>query len=245
MIDRILLRNILNAHSKTGLEWIYAECGKLSLKYIIQTRRLMYLWHVLHRDKTELINRIYLTQKNQNNIGDWTRLVEADKSELEINLTDQEIQGVTKNVFKNYVKRKVIICHLRHLEQLKRKHSKSKYLQIGKLKPAEYMESPVFSTFEKRLLFKLRSRTIEVKQNFPSAHRNPWCKSCGLFPESQSHLLQCPALVVKLNYLAGKTANLNENFIYGNLKQQQIIVKIFSDILEVRDNLQMEIRARD
>ena len=43
MIDRILLRNILNAHSKTGLEWIYAECGKLTLKCIIQIRRMMYL----------------------------------------------------------------------------------------------------------------------------------------------------------------------------------------------------------
>ena len=100
MIDRILLRNILNAHSKTGLEWIYAEGGKLSLKCIIQIRRLMYLWHVLHRDKTELISRIYLTQKNQNSVGDWVRLVEADKSELGINLTDQEIQGVTKMFLK-------------------------------------------------------------------------------------------------------------------------------------------------
>ena len=160
-------------------------------------------------------------------------------------MTDQEIQGVSKNMFKTYLKRKVTICHLKHLDQLKRKHSKAKHLQIDKLKPAEYIESPDFSTFEKRLLFKLRSRTIEVKQNFPSAHRNPWCISCGLFPENQSHLLQCPALVVKLNYLAGKTAKLNENFIYGNQKQQQIIVKIFSDILEVRDNLQMEMRTRD
>ena len=30
--DKILLRNILQAHSKTGLEWIYANCGKLNLK---------------------------------------------------------------------------------------------------------------------------------------------------------------------------------------------------------------------
>ena len=86
MIDRILLRNILNAHSKTGLEWIYAECGKLTLKCIIQIRRLMYLWHVLHRDKTELIYKIYVTQKNQSSVGDWVRQVENDKSELGIEL---------------------------------------------------------------------------------------------------------------------------------------------------------------
>ena len=43
VIDRMLLRNILNAHSKTGLEWLYADAGKLNLKSHIQIRRLMYL----------------------------------------------------------------------------------------------------------------------------------------------------------------------------------------------------------
>ena len=96
IVDKILLRNILNAHSKTGLEWIYADCGKLNMKALIQIRRLMYLWHILSRDKTELINRVYTTQTNCNNTGDWVRLVAADKSELGIRLTDEEIQGVSK-----------------------------------------------------------------------------------------------------------------------------------------------------
>ena len=61
-IDRILFRNILDAHSKTGIEWFYAECGKFDVNTKIKIRRLMYLWHVLSRDKTELIRRIYNTQ---------------------------------------------------------------------------------------------------------------------------------------------------------------------------------------
>jgi hypothetical protein len=36
---------------------------------------------------------------------------------------------------------------------------------------------------------------------------------------------------------------LNENLVYGSIEQQQIIVKIYSDILEVRENLQAEIEA--
>ena len=31
IVDKILLRHILNAHAKTGLEWIYADTGKLNL----------------------------------------------------------------------------------------------------------------------------------------------------------------------------------------------------------------------
>ena len=36
---------------------------------------------------------------------------------------------------------------------------------------------------------------------------------------------------------------MNENFVYGSIEQQQIIVKIYSDILEIRENLKAEIEA--
>ena len=89
-------------------------------------------------------------------------------------------------------------------------------------------------------LTKSQIEDLGVKQNFPGQNRNSWCTFCGLFPETQSHLLQCPAIVPQLGYLHGKTSKLNENLVYGNINQQQINVKIFSDILEVRENVQKE-----
>ena len=243
VIDRILLRDVLKAHCKTGLEWIYADTGKLNLRSLIQIRRLMYLWHLNSRDKSELINRIYTTQKISNNVGDWVKLVEADMSELGITLTDEQIQGVSKNMFKNYVKKQVKINQLKYLSSLKTKHSKAKFLDCSSIKMADYLKDPNFTSMEKKLLFKLRSKTLDVKQNFHSQYQNPWCSSCGLFQETQKHLLQCPQIVPKLGYLCGKTSTLNENFVYGSIEQQQIIVKIYSDILEVRENLQAEIEA--
>ena len=59
VIDRMLLRQVLSAYSKTGLEWIMSDTGKLDLRSLIQIRRLMYLWHL--RDESELIRRIYTT----------------------------------------------------------------------------------------------------------------------------------------------------------------------------------------
>ena len=115
VIDRMLLRHVLDAHSKTGLEWIYSDTGKLNLKSLVQIRRLMYLWHVLSRDESELIKRIYETQKITSNAGDWFKLVEADKLELGITLTDEEIQGISKNVFKTFVKKRVKSNHLKYL----------------------------------------------------------------------------------------------------------------------------------
>ena len=95
----------------------------------------------------------------------------------------------------------------------------------------------IFNSKKKQLLFKLRSRTLNVKQNFKNDNQNPWCTSCGLFQETQAHPLQCPALVQNLNYLKGKTSTLNESDVYGSTEKQLIIVNIYNDILEVRENL--------
>ena len=237
IIDRNLIRQILNAHSKTGIEWLYIDTGKFNLKSLIQIRRLMYLWHILKRNKTELIRRVYEAQKIFNNKGDFIKLIEADKKELEMNINDEEISSTSQKRFKDYVKSKVKIHHLNFLHNMKQKHTKSKFLKFSDLKTAEYLKDPEFNTREKHILFKLRSRTLDVKMNFRGQHKDVWCISCGLFPEFQSHLLQCPQLVVRLNYLAGKTSRLNENDIYKDVKRQKVIVSIYSDILEVREKL--------
>ena len=77
---------------------VYADTGKLNLKSLIQTRRLLYLWHINNREESELINRIYSTQKIAYNTGDWVKLVESDKSELGITLSDKEIVRIYSNI---------------------------------------------------------------------------------------------------------------------------------------------------
>ena len=237
IVDRILMRKIFNAHCKTSREWLYSDAGKLDLKSLIQIRRLMYLWEILNRDKSELITRIYTTQKLINSTGDWVRLVDADKAELGIIITDEEIQGVSKLSFKSFVKKKVTENYLRNLSALKEKHSKSTFVNTSKLKVADYIISPLFSTREKQLLFKRRSRTLDVKQNFPGQFSSPWCISCGLFQETQQHLLHCPEIVSKLSYLNQNLSAISEDLVYGSIQQQRIIVNIYSDILEVREIL--------
>ena len=56
----------------------------------------MYLWHVLSRDESELIRRVYETQKAAYNTGDWYGLVENDRQQLGIQMSDSEIQDILK-----------------------------------------------------------------------------------------------------------------------------------------------------
>ena len=56
-VDEIILRTLMQSHPKTPLEFLYLETGSLKIKYIISTRRLVYLKTLMMRDDEELTNR--------------------------------------------------------------------------------------------------------------------------------------------------------------------------------------------
>ena len=51
----------------------------------------MYLWHVLHRDTTEIISKIYARQKCQIVNGDWAKTILEERSKYGITETDEII----------------------------------------------------------------------------------------------------------------------------------------------------------
>ena len=59
--------------------------------------------NILSQNESALIHRFDLTQKHESSVGDLVRLFKADKQELGIELTDEEIQGVSQEVFDNFV----------------------------------------------------------------------------------------------------------------------------------------------
>ena len=90
--------------------------------------------------------RIYDAQKVSNSIGDWVRLVDADMSELGISLTNEQIQSVSKNVFNNFVKKKIKLNMLKYFSEKKKSHSKAKYLNCENFQQAEYIRESRFTT---------------------------------------------------------------------------------------------------
>ena len=84
----------------------------------------MYLWKLLHVDEKELIFRIYQSQKNSPNSGDWIKLVNEDKAVLGIEISDEEITNLSKNKFQKYIENKIEKYALLQLNVLKAKHQK-------------------------------------------------------------------------------------------------------------------------
>ena len=236
-LDKIFLRNILSAHSKVGIECLFLDTGKMPLRFHIIQRRQLYLWHILHTKQTELIVRVFESQKLSPRRGDWVKLVDEDHKKMELGLSHDEISKMSKSKFKAIIEVKVKTLAMAELNKLKAKHSKSEKFQSVKFQTANYLTDYRLSRKQQQLLFRLRSRTLNVKMNFSNQHENLLCSTCKLFPETQAHLLQCPQIVKNMKTVVMDHSKLSEEDIYGSLENQIQITHIYEEILEIRDKL--------
>ena len=100
---------------------------------------------------------------------------------------------------------------IEYVLSLQQKHSKSKDLDVEDLEMSPYLCDPRFN--KKEILFELRSRTIQTKENFQNAYLNNdmLCELCKLFPCTQFHPLQCPSLMTRI--MVDKNVNIIEKHI--------------------------------
>ena len=233
-IDEIYLRKILNCPKTTPKVGIYLECGVMPLNFIIKIRRLLYYWHILHRDKGELIFKFYTVQSYSPSEGDWVQLVKKDMADIKLGLSEEEIKTMSKYQFKKIEKQKVVKLAASNLES-RRKH-KSMKLEIMKFEPQEYLLSKNLSISEVQTLFKIRNNMIQVKENFKSSHENLLCRLCLLCRESQQHLIDCTEIRKKLRGVVDFD-NLKIEMAFMSTKNQEILAKSYNIVINTWKDL--------
>ena len=118
-VDEHLLRSLVNGHSKTK-EFLYLEAGAIPIRFIISSRRLMYLQTILKRPEEELTKRVYLAQKAEAVKGDFAKLVKADIELIGGNLEEDYISMKSKTAFKEDIidqVRKAAFMYLKNLHK--------------------------------------------------------------------------------------------------------------------------------
>ena len=236
-IDEMFLRRLFDVPVTTPKESLYLEGGKMPVKFIIKSRRVMYWWHIVSLDKSELLYKVYMGQTLNPDKDDWICQLEQDKKDLHFNLKDEEIKSFSKDQFKRLVRSKVEIYAAKKLEELRISHSKTQNLKFDGFHPAEYLLSKNLSTEEVQTLFKLRNRMVQVKGNFANGNKdNMWCKTCKLFTETQEHLVECPAIRLRTKSLIN-FQEVSCEMIFGTIKNQEKIAKSYHIILEARKDI--------
>ena len=236
-VDEMFFRRLLNVPASVPKEGIYLDTGKLSVRYIVKIRRMMYWWHLVNVKNSELIHKFYLAKKSNRSKGDWIYQLEQDKKDLKLDLSDTEIGCYSKDQFSRIVKQKTEEFAARQLEKVRDNHSKTENLKFEGFKPAKYFFSKNLTTQEVQTLFKLRTRMVNVKGNYRSSNtNNMWCKLCLLFTENQQHLIECPVIRMKTKHLIN-FKNISYEMIFGSTEAQEVIAKAYHMILKARDDL--------
>ena len=231
-IDLMLMKKIINAHSMTAKEAFFLEAGLVPIKFMLSKRRLMYLWNILHRNENELLKRFYIAQKLSRTRNDWTELVEKDKSDLGIDLTDDEISRMKESEFKNIVNIAATKMTLLNLNKTADSHSKSRILIKSKLERENYFDDQRFSRSDVELLFKLRTRMVDLKSNFSNKYGTDIaCRLCQVQVECQEHILKCEALKVKVEI----APHIVYEDIFKNVDKQLEAVQVFKKLLRERE----------
>ena len=189
-------------------------------------RRLMFLWHLLHRDGEELIFKIYKIHKCHVYKGDWAKIINEERSKYNILETNEEIAKMSKSKFRKICKIKIKLHATKYLDDMSKPHSKSAGIRQNGLKKQTYFTDRRFSKEDVQLLFKLRTKMVDCKSNFSQAFQHQLqcriCKEPNTI-ENEDHLLTCPSL---------NTEEYGVNFsdVFGNIERQYSAVQVFKRV---------------
>ena len=146
-------------------------------------------------------------------------IVKQDIQDFSLNLTFDEISRMKYDQFKTKVKSACKIYTLKRLLAIKARHSKGDNLEYARLETNKYLLSKVITAPQALLLFKIRSRMLNVKMNFKETYQNDiillQCDLCSSGKlDDQTHVPMCPAL----------QSNQNIQFDYSKLFSTNVTI---------------------
>ena len=170
--------------------------------------------------------------------NDWAETVQNDKVEINLNLSDELIVKMKKKKFKKFLKCKIKETAMKYLNKIKNSHSKVENINYENLQVQPYLVDTKFTTNEKQLLFRLRTRMTNVKLNFRSSYQDLSCNLCASNSlQSDIHLLECETLIDKCSQLRNDIASEYED-IFGSLSEQLSITKLYTSVFENKTQLE-------
>ena len=118
-----------------------------------------------------------------------------DIRDIGLFLTFDQIESLSKEMFKKVVKEKVKKKSFDYLTEIQATHSKAKNIVYEKLSLQTYLGSnSSLSIKEKSLIFAARARMLDGKANFKIGKTDLRCRKCLVEEETQKHLLECSEL---------------------------------------------------
>ena len=236
----LILKNY-KSHSKTSNSFLHLETGTIPIKFIISSRRLNFLHNILKRNENETIVRVLNAQKENPINGDFIKLIKQDFTLIDKEYDERLLKSMNKKKFKIFIKKKIKESAFKFLVKEKSDKSKVKDIEYNKFEIQKYIVSKLFTNYEVELLQKIRSRNLDVKCNFKTRYSTFLeCSldGCSSQLENQPHLMKCKPIMDIFQEKFTLPRDLKYEHIFSkNVKKQKTITKLFSILLDIREQL--------
>ena len=185
------LKRILRSPQSTSNCFVFLEMGILPIIFIIHTRQLSFLHHILNLEPDDPVRRLYNEQLSLPYEKNWGNTTQ--KLLMKYELQHLNPISMSKLSWKQTVKEHVADFAFRELLKEAKDKSKTNHLNYSKLTPQPY----IFKLHPKAAstVFKLRSRNIECKANRKSNTTDLSCRLCQTEEETQEHIVNCPGIL--------------------------------------------------
>ena len=140
-VDKALWCNLLEIARTVPYDLVCLKFGLEPLRYIIMKRRLIYLQHILKQKESSLIRKFLKTQMINLKKKDWGKTIEEDLLHLDIQMTFKDIEQMSKNKYKELIKKKIKEHALKYLVDKKNnRNGKGMKLLHSKLEIQNYLK---------------------------------------------------------------------------------------------------------
>ena len=224
--DYELQKTILPTEIKAAKAFRCLELGITPVRFVIMEKRLMFLKYILDEGTETMIYKVYEEQRKTSKKGDFVDLVKSDLNEMEIKFEDKDIQEMSKQQWKKLINQKIKEKALNYLVAENDKKEKTRHIKFNKLEMSNYLNENK-STSLSKLIFSIRSGTLDIKCLNKWNYGDNLCVMCELKAETLEHLMICPEY--------GEKEENGWREIYGNNPKKQInIAKMIKKRMEIR-----------
>ena len=246
IVDESILRKILETGACTPKVMLYLELGVHPIRYVIMNRRVMFLHYILKREGTILLNFFNAQTKNPCK-GDWINTVMEDLSHLQICETFEEIKKMSQLQFRKLVTRRIKEYSFHYLMNKKEKLDKVRHIKYEKLEIQPYLlpnqdSRKVSDTIQiSKFTFSLRSRMVQVRENFKNSYESLKCELCSNHDDTQKNLLTCKMLE-EPNSLVRTNPKYQDLFSNNPADQLKISTLIHQKYLRRKELLKIKVK---
>ena len=232
--DEILLTRILDCDANTSNALKYLDLGILPVRFIIMKRKLAFLQYILKEEKNSMIYQVFQATLENPLKNDFVSTCQKYMKNLDINLSFEEIEKMSKYSFKKVLKEKTTCAAFKYLTGQKISQKKISDIKYLKLEMQPYLADGDRNTKLSKLVFKARGMTLDIKLQKRWKYDDILCSGCAVNEESGEEIFSCSSY-------GENTENISYSWFYRDCNKQISAAKLLMKKLKIREKIREEV----